>query len=503
MAPIAPAFPLCEESGTVSMSKKIPIRWYLFSHYILFCVVLLSVLFVVQIAFTDDFYRLHTRRQLISQSDLLTENIDNPELDILMTSLSREHSLSIYLINEEYQIESRAEYSRPTSLVQSRSWFRDIWHLSDKGTFYLSVVESFQSYLNTYSRYEANHFSGDVPQESLPENMICARVVPLKSGEQVLLILVSCVKPSTATRELIQNISLVLLLFMLAFSFLFAWFSSLGFARPIRNFSESVHRVSEGDYTVHFHSDSNREFSQLGKALNHMVDQFSKTEDLRRELIATASHDLRTPLTMLRGYAEMMRDIPGENTPENAQIVIDEANRLSTFVNNILDLSRLRSGTQEMHPVVFCLTDRVRDLVNTFQKLSGGQNDVRFSPKTSVFVHADEIYISRAINNLIHNAVVHGNADTTVTVLQTVKNGRVTITVQDNGPGIPDDQLKEIWERYQKGSPSGTGLGLPIVKAAVEQNNGTCGVESVFGEGSSFWIELPVADEPKEKSDAD
>lgn len=477
------------------MNKRFPIRWVLFSHYILFSVFLLFAISLIQITFTDGFYRFHTKKQLTAQCAFLTENINHPELESLMVSLSREQSLSIYLVNKDYRVESRAEYSHPTSLIQSRSWFRDIWNLSDGEDLYFTTVESIQFYLDAYDHYEASHFSGTVPPKPMLKNLVCAHVVTMESGEPVLLILVSSIEPTTAIRQLIRNIVLLLSVFMLLFSFIFAWFSSYGFTRPIHNFSELVHRVSKGDYSVIFHSGSNREFFQLGKSLNHMVDQLSKTENLRRELIATVSHDLRTPLTMLRGYAEMMRDIPGENTPENAQIIIDEADRLSIFINNTLDLSRLRSGTQEMHPIVFCLTNCVRSLVESFLKLSNGQLNLSFSAEDPVYVCADEVYIARAVNNLINNAIVHGNSETVITVLQTINGNHVRVTIQDNGPGIPEDQINGIWEWYQKNSPSGTGLGLPIVKAAIEQNGGNCGVESALGKGSAFWIELPIAGE--------
>lgn len=116
-----------------------------------------------------------------------------------------------------------------------------------------------------------------------------------------------------------------------------------------------------------------------------------------------------------------------------------------------------------------------------------------FCPEEKVYITADDTFIFRAVYNLISNAIIHGEKDICVTVRQIVVHGCVRISVEDNGPGIRPELLDGIWDRYRKGSGSGTGLGLAIAKASVEQNGGTVGVESVLGEGSTFWIELPLA----------
>ena len=136
----------------------------------------------------------------------------------------------------------------------------------------------------------------------------------------------------------------------------------------------------------------------MGATLNYAAKELSKVETLRRDLIANVSHDLRTPLTMITGYSEVMRDLPGENTPENVQVIIDEANRLTTLVNDMLDLSKMQSGAQKLSPSFFDLTESVRDILGRYNKLT--DYDIRFTADRDVTVYADELKISQVVYNL-------------------------------------------------------------------------------------------------------
>ena len=217
-------------------------------------------------------------------------------------------------------------------------------------------------------------------------------------------------------------------------------------------------------------------------------------EGLRKELLANVSHDLRTPLTMIQGYAEVMRDLPGENTPENVQIIIEETERLTSLVNDLLDLSRLESGAITLERTRFDLTQSIRAILRRYDKLAS--YSFPFEAEEDVFVTADELKISQVVYNLVNNAITYAGEDKTVTLRQTVENGKVRISVSDTGEGIPQDKLKDIWERYykvdkeHKRAQVGTGLGLSIVKNILELHGGAYGVESEEGKGSTFWFEL-------------
>ena len=202
---------------------------------------------------------------------------------------------------------------------------------------------------------------------------------------------------------------------------------------------------------------------------------------------------------MITGYGEVMRDLPGENTPENIQIIIDEATRLSTLVNDLLDLSKLQSGALQAEKKEFSLTESIRDIFVRYAKLveQDGYNII-FECKENVIINADELRISQVVYNLVNNAVNHAGEDKTVIVSQTVRGNKVLIEVTDHGEGIPADKLEYIWDRYYKVDKEhrrgviGSGLGLSIVKSILDAHNARYGVRSAPGKGSTFWFEIGI-----------
>lgn len=278
-----------------------------------------------------------------------------------------------------------------------------------------------------------------------------------------------------------------------------ALFIARRIAKPLAAINQSAKKLGEGDYAIRFEGAGTREAAELAQTLNYAAGELSKVDELRRELLANVSHDLRTPLTMIEGYAEVMRDLPGENTPENVQIIIDETQRLTNLVNDLLDLSKLEAGVVPLDKTRFNLTDSIRRTLQRYDKLA----DYRFPfyADRDVFVTADELRISQVVYNLVNNAITYAGADKTITLRQTVGDGMVRISVTDTGEGIPADKLRDIWQRYYKVDKShkraqiGTGLGLSIVKNVMDLHGGRYGVESQLGVGSTFWFALPLTGE--------
>ncbi|MEG2417949.1 MAG: HAMP domain-containing sensor histidine kinase, partial [Eubacterium sp.] len=214
------------------------------------------------------------------------------------------------------------------------------------------------------------------------------------------------------------------------------------------------------------------------------------------------SHDLRTPLTMITGYAEVIRDLPGENTPENVQIIIDEANRLAALVNDVLDISKLRAGVQDLDVEIFCLTDTIRQIMKRYTKLTEQDGySIIFEADSEVYVQGDELKITQVIYNLVNNAIHYTGTDKRVVIRQTISEARVRIAVTDTGEGIAEDQLPYVWDRYYKIDKNhqlasvGTGLGLSIVKNILTLHGMPFGVSSTLNEGSTFWFEMGIAKE--------
>ncbi len=305
------------------------------------------------------------------------------------------------------------------------------------------------------------HLSGVSENESLVYTYIIER----SDGRQTFLVITSSITPLNTTLEVIKNQMLLVSVAFVLLSLVFSFYASRRIAKP------------------------------------------AATEKLQRELIANISHDLRTPLTLITGYGEVMRDLPGENTPENIQIIIDEATRLSTLVNDLLDLSKLQSGALQAQKQVFNLTDSVRAILERYSKLVEQEGfDIRFESKEEVFINADELRISQVIYNLVNNAVNHAGEDKTVIITQTVRDKLVRIEVIDHGEGIPADKLPYIWDRYYKVDKEhkrgviGSGLGLSIVKSILDAHKAHYGVRSTQGKGSTFWFEIAYDNVKKRKT---
>ena len=194
----------------------------------------------------------------------------------------------------------------------------------------------------------------------------------------------------------------------------------------------------------------------------------------------------------------MMRDIPGEATRENCQTIIDEVARLSSLVNDLLEISKLQSGTLAPNITEFSITTMLKECIGTYSELAAAQGyDISFDFDRDTVISADMTMILQAVRNLINNALTFTGSDRTVRISQTVENGFVRISVTDTGDGIAPEKLRDIWERYYRDSEhkraaNGTGLGLSIVKSVVKIHRGRYGVKSKVGFGSTFWIELPA-----------
>ena len=332
--------------------------------------------------------------------------------------------------------------------------------------------------------------------ERQDRTIIYAQTVTLSSGNEYLVLLSCDVIPVDSTVETLKIQLWCLTGVMILLSFGLALFISSRLSKPLEQMNESAKQLGEGKYDIRFPEQGAREVAELAATLNYAAAELSKVEDLRRELIANVSHDLRTPLTMISGYAEVMRDIPGENTPENVQIVIDEANRLTGIVNDLLDLSKLQAGALTLTVSEFNLTEDIRNTLHRYDKLA--DFSFPFTYDRTVYVCADQLKISQVLYNLVNNAINYSGGNKTVYIDQTVTESTVRVSIRDTGEGIPADKLQYIWDRYykvdkeHKRAQVGTGLGLSIVKKILDLHGGRYGVASVEGKGSTFWFELPV-----------
>ena len=227
-----------------------------------------------------------------------------------------------------------------------------------------------------------------------------------------------------------------------------------------------------------------------------------KTDELRRDLMANVSHDLKTPLTMIKAYAEMIRDISYKDQDkmnEHLSIIVDETDRLTVLVNDILDLSRMQSNADSLSIEKFDLADDIKTIVNRYQIIKETEKyTINLDMPNSIMIKADKKKLNQVIYNLINNAINYTGDDKTVTVRVTRHKKYYLVEIIDTGKGIKESEIPYIWNKYYKNDKNhqrnvvSTGLGLSIVKEILELHDYEYGVKSVLKKGTTFYFKIKI-----------
>lgn len=485
--------------------SKLSIKWKLFVYLAAFATVMLLLLWLFQVVFLDNFYKLIKVNDIKSTAKIILRNIDNANLQSLVTRLSLNNDIYIKITdtmgNDIYSADTPNNPS-PIALIAQEQYQFYQKALQNGGTYLEHFIRGRDDFKNGQNdQFKGNEFIGRVPPPNMgmTESIVYVKVVTRNDNTDYIVILNSIISPVNATVQTLRVQLICVTAIMLVLSLLLALYISRKISKPIIKINLSAKELAKGNYGAIFTGAGYLEICELSNTLNIAAKELATVEGLRRELIANISHDLRTPLTLISGYSEVMRDIPGENIPENVQVVIDEAKRLTALVNDILDISKLQSCTQELKLSDFNLTQSIKAILKRYTKLmEQDKYDIKFVYDTDVVVHADDVKISQVIYNLINNAITYTGADKSVRVCQSVNGKFVKIEVADTGEGIPAEELPHIWDRYYKVDKThkraaiGSGLGLSIVKTILDIHGAKYGVISSEGHGSVFWYELKI-----------
>ncbi|MBO4534705.1 MAG: hypothetical protein J5755_02070 [Clostridia bacterium] len=303
------------------------------------------------------------------------------------------------------------------------------------------------------------------------------------------------------TTKILQIQMTIATIIILVLSFGVSMLMSSAFSQDLRRLSESAKRLKDNDLTVHFDEKGFSEAKELARTLNYATEELQKTEKLRQELISNVSHDLRTPLTIIKGYAEMLRDITGGDPVKREaqlEVIIKESDRLSGLVNDLLELSRAQNQGKPLEKErvdLAAIIDRALVSFDVLIKREGYTLERQVGEE--LWVMGDPKQIELTVYNLVANAINYSGREKYILVSAVKEDGRVKVKVQDHGVGIPEEQLATIWQRYYRTEHErevvGTGLGLSIVQTILTRHGAEFGVESQVGEGSTFWFDLPLA----------
>ena len=472
-------------------------------HFLLFVGLTLALLWVMQTVLLEDVYRRQKTSQLQTSAQSLVWNIDNENLAALAERIAENNNICVMITDENMEELVNAEGLVRCVIhhMHKKELLRMVENENDKTptigglTVMIFPMDGFRD-----PRYDERKFKGDVPRrdDGSSKSMVAFTQTQTASGETRYIFMNTLITPVEDTVRTIRYELWIITALLLVLGMVIAFLLSRRIARPIVETTEAAEGLRQREYTP-VEKPGYAEITRLNEQLTETAEELRKVDTMQKELIANISHDLRTPLTLIGGYAEVMRDLPGESTPENLQVIIDETQRLTTLVNAVLELSRLRQG-EEKAPEVFSLTEVTEQLLHRYQKLVKQDGYIiRFEKTGDATVKADPIRMQQVLYNLINNALTYTGKDKTVIISQTLREDRVRVEVKDSGKGIAPEELPHIWERYYRGDKPhkratvGTGLGLNIVQEILEGCAADYGVESTEGVGSTFWFEMLLA----------
>lgn len=283
-------------------------------------------------------------------------------------------------------------------------------------------------------------------------------------------------------------------------SFIIAYFISKHVSKPIDKLNKEATKMAKGDLVTPFDENSNiNEIRELSVTLNKTKEELSKIEETRRDLLANVSHDLKTPLTMIKAYSEMARDLNSDNRKkreENLNIIIEETERLNLLVNDILSLSKSEANIDVLNREDFSLTKLIETIVRRFDYLKEEGYTIIFDSNKDYSINADKQKIEQVIYNLISNAINYTGEDKKISIEITEHKKYLRVSIIDTGKGIDSEDINLIWDKYYKNEKNhkrnkvGTGLGLSIVKDILIKHGYNYGVESKKGKGSKFYFDI-------------
>ena len=317
----------------------------------------------------------------------------------------------------------------------------------------------------------------------------------------------------TAVRSAAMQIGLIAMLGLLI-AIVAVYYTTTTLTRPFMEVNEIVQQYSKGDYNARIPVSDTEEATQLALSFNAMADQLKDLEATRRSFVANVSHELRSPLTSMRGFLEAMQDgtIGPEDYGKYIGIVLSETRRMTAMVNDLLDLARIESGKTAIKLEIFDINELIRRTLITFEARIYERRmdvDIKFAQE-QCYVEADNAQISQVLRNLIDNAIKYSPEDSKLRIATYALRREVYVSIQDFGQGIPEEDVPHVFDRFYKvekahtpSKQSGTGLGLSIVKRIIDQHGQRITLKSTKGKGSTFTFTLKRAPSPKRQQQQD
>ena len=458
--------------------KKTSIQTKTLIYLLTFNIVIIVLLWICQIFIFDIYYE----KEQISNMDGIVHSLKKIDTEDVMAVLQE----------TAYQNEVCIALTNPvTNVLTTYNANMNGCALNSNNTQVMNLINQFMSSDEDFKSYRFVNNSKSVS----------ALMYGLKNNNSYMFIYSNLEDISDFT--LIIKRQLMYVCFLGIFiAVIISIFLSSKLTDPITEITKKAKKLGSGSSDVEFKESGIKEIDELADTLSQAQKEMAKTDEFRRDLMANVSHDLKTPLTMIKAYAEMIRDISYKDKDkmnEHLGIIVDETDRLTVLVNDILDLSKMQSNADVLNLEKFDLVEVINAIVKKYQIIKETEKyTINVEMPDSAMIKADKKKINQVIYNLVNNAINYTGDDKTVTVKVSKHKKYYLVEIIDTGKGIKNDEIPYIWDKYYKNDKNhkrnvvSTGLGLSIVKQILELHNFEYGVKSVLKKGTTFYFKIKI-----------
>ena len=437
--------------------------------YIVFA---LLMLYVFQIQFLDYYYEKNQIDNIVK----ISRNIDrfnDDELQKYLEDSSYEYNVCIRYVGEDDILYN----SRLNGCILDQSNF-DI-----------------DEYINTLKKSNVDYI------KLLGKDGIKSILYYVKINDTHYILLNTNLESlDVATNLLKEQIVYIVMLFA-SIGIIFSIILSKMLTNPIIKIINSARELEKGNYDVKFDGGNIAELNELANILTVSASEMKNTDELRKDLIANVSHDLKTPLTMIKAYAEKVRDLSykdDKKREKDLNVIIQESERLNGLVNDLLDLSKLESNVTPLVLKEYDMVDELSDVLMRYDLMQeeGLVNFELSLPNEPVIVKADRNRMDQVFYNLINNAIEHTREDKKVIISIKTRPHHYTLSIKNTGKGIKKEEIPLVWNKYytnkknHKRNVVGTGLGLSIVKTILEKHEFEYGIDSKNDNFTTFYFRI-------------
>ena len=458
----------------IKNKKKYGINLRTLFYLVIFSISILFILWLFQLSYLNYFYEKYQIKNASKVANTLN-NMNYAQLKLNAEKIAYKNNVCMQIITRIGTIENYNTMMNGCELNNNynMAYYKDKITSSKKKINVLKIVDKdFEAKAVLYGINKDNYY----------------------------IYIYSPIEEINSTSLILKNQLIYIVILVMLVAIIVSYFLSKKITGPIRKITSQAKELGNGNYKISFEKSDIKELDDLANTLNEVSLELSKTDELRRDLMANVSHDLKTPLTMIKAYAEMVKDISYKDDrkrEEHLNIIIDETDRLTILVNDILEMSREEANADYLKIEEYDLVQEINDIIKRYSiiKETENYNIVCQMPKMAM-VHADKSKINQVVYNLINNAINYTGDDKTVTIRLTEEEKDYLVEIIDTGKGISTKEIKYIWDRYYKQEKNhkrnvvGSGVGLSIVKTILIRHNFEYGVTSKKNKGTTFYFKI-------------